>query len=130
MGTRQDARRVERATPGILERSGVGSAEVLRAAGIDVVVESPHVGARVREHRAFMLQFRLAEDVGYNRPLNNGAAAAQYEATRTGPLAAPSFDIVAFFKTRPELDRPDAQIQVAPFSMRPLETRAAGATRA
>ncbi len=109
------------ATPGILERSGIGAADVLRSAGIDVVVDSPNVGGRMREHRAFMLQFRLAEDLGYNRPLSNGAAAEQYEASRTGPLSVPSFDIVAFFKSRPELDRPDAQIQVAPFSMRPLE---------
>ena len=70
------------ATPGILERSGIGAAEVLRSAGIDVVVDSPNVGGRMREHRAFMLQFRLAEDLGYNRPLSNGAAA---EAVRGEP---------------------------------------------
>jgi choline dehydrogenase-like flavoprotein len=113
------------ATPKILQLSGVGPAEVLRAAGVDVVVDSPNVGARMREHRVFTLQFRLAEDLGYNRLLatESGQAAIgeQYQADRTGVLAAPSFDIVGFLKTRPELDRPDAQIQVAPFSVKPLE---------
>ncbi len=113
------------ATPKILQLSGIGPADTLRAAGVDVVVDSPNVGARLREHRVFMLQARLAEDLGYNKVLSTQAgqeaAALQYETSREGPLAAPSFDIVGFFKTRPELDRPDAQIQIAPFSVLPLE---------
>ncbi len=113
------------ATPKILQLSGIGPAETLRSAGVDVVVESPNVGARMREHRAFMLQFRLAEDLGYNKLLSTEAgqeaAALQYRTTRQGPLAAPPTDIVAFLKTRPQLDRPDAQIQIAPYSILPLE---------
>ena len=113
------------ATPKILQLSGIGPADALRSAGVDVEVDSPNVGARLREHLAFMLQFRLAEDLGYNKLLSTEAgqlaAAAEYQTTRRGPLAVPSFDIVGFFKTRPELDRPDAQFQIAPFSMLPLE---------
>ncbi len=113
------------ATPKILQLSGIGPADVLRSAGIEVVVDSPNVGARLREHRVFMMQFRLAEDLGYNKLLGTDAgrqeAAAQYQATRRGPLAVPSFDIVGFFKTRPDLDRPDAQFQIAPFSVLPPE---------
>jgi choline dehydrogenase-like flavoprotein len=45
----------------------------------------------------------------------------EYQRSRTGVLAGPSFDIVGFFKTRPELDRPDAQFQIAPFSVLPPE---------
>jgi choline dehydrogenase len=113
------------ATPKILQLSGIGPADTLRSVGIDVVVDSPNVGARLREHLAFMLQFRLADDLGYNKLLSTEAgrlaAAEEYQTTRRGPLAEPSFDIVGFFKTRPDLDRPDAQFQIAPFSMLPLE---------
>jgi choline dehydrogenase len=113
------------ATPKILQLSGIGPADALRAAGIGVVVDSPNVGARMREHLAFRMQYRLVEDLGYNTMLGTEAgrqaAMAQYQANRSGPLATPSFDIVGFFKTRPELDRPDAQFQIAPFSILPLE---------
>jgi choline dehydrogenase len=108
------------ATPKILQLSGIGLANTLQSAGVDVAVDSPNVGARAREHRVFLLQFRLAEDLGYNKLLSTEAgrqqAAEQYRTTRRGPLAAPPCDIVGFFKTRPELDRPDAQLQIAPYS--------------
>jgi choline dehydrogenase len=111
------------ATPKLLQLSGIGPAGTLRSAGIDVVVDSPNVGARLREHRVFLMQFRLAEDLGYNKLLGTEAgleaATLQYQTTGRGPLAAPMCDIVGFFKTRPELDRPDAQIQIAQFSFTP-----------
>jgi choline dehydrogenase len=109
------------ATPKLLQLSGIGPAAMLRSVGVDVLVDSPNVGGRLREHRVFFTQFRLAEDPGYNELLSSGAAEREYQETGTGPLSTPSFDIVAFFKTRPELARPDAQIQIAPFSTLPLE---------
>lgn len=114
------------ATPKILQLSGIGDREALRAAGVDLAVDSPNVGARMREHRVFLAQFRLTADLGYNRllstPEGRQRAMDEYRASGSGPMAAPSFDIVGFFKTRAELDRPDAQLQVAPYSMLPPES--------
>jgi choline dehydrogenase len=108
------------ATPLLLQRSGVGPAEILRAAGVPVVVDSPNVGRRMREHLMYRFQYRLAADAGYNRILatekGRRVIDEEYRRDRRGLMAAPSFDIVGFFKTRPELARPDAQLQIAPFS--------------
>ncbi|MGS2617668.1 GMC family oxidoreductase [Micromonospora sp. LZ34] len=111
------------ATPKLLQLSGIGPANTLRSAGVDVLVDSPNVGARLREHRYFKLQFRLTENLGYNRVLNTkprqAMAGVRYLVTRRGPLALPVYDVTGFFKTRPELDRPDAQLLAAPFSAGP-----------
>ncbi|MDI2027649.1 FAD-dependent oxidoreductase [Saccharopolyspora sp. TS4A08] len=110
-------------SPKLLQLSGIGPGEALRPLGITARVESPQVGARMREHRAVPLQFRLNDDLGYNRHLSSPGAQARsalrYLATSGGPLAAASFDVLGFLKTDPDLPRPDAQVLLAPFSLRP-----------
>jgi choline dehydrogenase-like flavoprotein len=110
-------------TPRLLQLSGIGPPEVLRAAGIDVRIDQPNVGARMREHHCFLLQMRLRENIGYNRKLSSPVAqltsGIQYLTTRGGALAAPSYDVVGFMKTRPDLDRVDAQILMAPWTTEP-----------
>ncbi|PPF87296.1 GMC oxidoreductase [Pseudoclavibacter sp. RFBJ3] len=109
------------ASPQLLELSGIGAPDVLKAAGIDVRVSSARVGEGVREHRCIPLQVRLNKDVGYNRQLSSkirqGAAGAKWLLTRKGPIGTPAYDMLAFFKTRPELSRPDAQVLLTPYSM-------------
>ncbi|MGI5192871.1 GMC family oxidoreductase [Streptomyces sp. CA-288835] len=111
------------ATPKILQLSGIGPAATLKEAGVDVLVDSPYVGGRMREHRCFVVQYRLKDKLGYNKalstPVRQALSGAKYLATRRGPLAAPAFDVIGFFKTRPELARPDAQLLIAPVSLSP-----------
>lgn len=118
-------------TPKLLQLSGVGDSSSLRRLKIDTVVDSPNVGRRMREHRCFVIQFRLNRDVGYNRLLSTKArqalTTAKYLVTKRGPLAGPAFDVIGFFKTSPELDRPDAQVLMAPFSLAPYEQGEAAA---
>jgi choline dehydrogenase len=112
-------------TPKLLQLSGVGDRSLLRGLGIDTIAHSPNVGRRMREHRCFAIQFRLNRDVGYNRqlstPLSQAVTAATYLATRRGPLARGAWDVIGFFKTSPELERPDAQILMAPLSLAPYQ---------
>jgi choline dehydrogenase len=109
------------ATPKLLQLSGIGPGDVLGAAGVDVVVDNPNVGAHMREHRCFNVQFRLNKDVGYNRLLatkpRQALTGARYLLKRKGPMAAPAFDVAAFVKTRDDLDRPDAQLLMNPLSV-------------
>ncbi|MGW0578817.1 GMC family oxidoreductase, partial [Streptomyces sp. NPDC002920] len=111
-------------TPKLLQLSGIGPAEVLAAAGVDVRLDRPYVGARLREHRCLALRFRLNAPLGANRrlagPVAQAVTGAGYLLTRRGPLARPAYDVVGFLKTRPELDRPDAEVLLAPWSLAAL----------
>jgi choline dehydrogenase-like flavoprotein len=108
-------------TPRLLQLSGIGPAEVLREAGVDVVVDSPRVGAGMLEHRCFVTHYRLSKNVGYNKLLSTvprqTMSALRYFLTRRGPMTTPAYDVIAFVKTKPELDRPDAQLLTSPFSV-------------
>jgi choline dehydrogenase-like flavoprotein len=110
-------------TPKLLQLSGVGPAEVLRRAGVDLVVDAPGVGANLREHRSPMFQFRLNKQAGYNSALSTRPrqmmAGMRYLLDHRGVMSQPGFDVVAFIKTRPDLPRPDAQLLIAPYSMGP-----------
>ncbi|WP_309050607.1 GMC family oxidoreductase N-terminal domain-containing protein [Streptomyces sp.] len=109
------------ATPRLLQLSGIGPAETLRAAGVDVRVDRSLVGARLREHRCLALRFRLNAPLGANRQLAGSLAQARtgaaYLLTRKGPLARPAYDVMAFLKSRPDADRPDTEVLLAPWSL-------------
>ncbi|KAH8079783.1 GMC oxidoreductase-domain-containing protein [Cristinia sonorae] len=49
-------------TPLILERSGIGGKEVLRAAGVDLLVDLPGVGATYQDHTGAFPPFHASED--------------------------------------------------------------------
>lgn len=113
-------------SPKLLQLSGIGPRDVLAAAGVPVRLERDNVGRRMREHRCATLRYRLKDDLGYNRMLatNRGQArtGVKYLATRKGPLAAPSFDIVGFVKVQSGADRPDGQIMMGPWTLPPYNT--------
>jgi choline dehydrogenase len=106
------------ATPQLLQLSGIGPEALLREVGVSMRVDSPLVGERMLEHRAFTLQARLRSNIGYNRmistPLRQGVTGARYLLNRRGPLSTPAFDMIGFLRTRPEKVRPGAQLHLAP----------------
>ena len=106
-------------SPKILLLSGVGPAEHLRSLDIDVVCDSPGVGRNLREHKLLTLQHRLQQPCSDNAELSGaklGWNALKYLLARRGVLAG-TFDLNAFIRTRPELDRPDAQLTLSMFSL-------------
>jgi choline dehydrogenase len=108
-------------SPKLLQLSGIGPREVLDEAGVKVYLERDNLGRRMREHRCMVVKYRLKENLGSNKQLATPAAQAltalKYLATRKGPLAAPAYDVIAFLKTRPELDRVDGQLLLGPWSV-------------
>ncbi|MCW2784712.1 MAG: oxidoreductase [Marmoricola sp.] len=108
-------------TPKLLELSGIGGAEVLKAAGIEVKLDRPRVGEDMVEHRYVTLQLRLNDAaLGYNASLSSQAGQAKaglkYLMTRKGPIGFPAYDLVGFMKTDPAEPRVNAQILMTPFT--------------
>ncbi|WP_425230005.1 GMC family oxidoreductase [Sphingomonas sp.] len=107
------------ASPGILERSGVGDARRLAKLGIPLVHESGQVGEGLIEHRGLIVQWKLRRDVSHNKHFHGWrllASTVRYYLTGDGPMSAAAYEIGGWFRTRPGLNRPDAQMLVAPFS--------------
>jgi choline dehydrogenase len=108
-------------TPKLLQLSGIGPAETLRAAGVDVVADAPNVGANFREHRCVVFHYRLNRNLGHNRflstPSRQTMAGLHYMATKRGVMALGAYNVIAFCKTDPALSRPDAELLVAPISL-------------
>lgn len=78
-------------SPQILELSGIGSEEVLSAAGVDVVSVNAHVGENLQDHVYMPLGFKVNPGISTLDDLVNetffNEAYDQYLADRTGPLA-------------------------------------------
>lgn len=87
----------------LLQRSGLGPPQVLRRAGIDVVVAHPRLGEGVVEHRAVTLKAGVRDGLGHNRALGSHRgrlrALIAYLCDRgRSRLARGPFDLVAMVR--------------------------------
>jgi choline dehydrogenase len=105
-------------SPQLLELSGVGDAQRLKDIGIEPVHHLPGVGAGLQDHQVFRMKWRLKGKPGTYNERTRGLAALgeglKYVFGRRGVLTSPTNPINAFFRTRPELETPDVQIQFFP----------------
>jgi choline dehydrogenase len=107
------------ASPGILQRSGIGPAALLADLGIPLIQDSPQVGQHLLEHRGIIMQWKLkvalsdnAQYSGWRLPLN----VARYYLAKNGPMSSAAYEIGAWFRSSPAVPRPDIQFLVTPFS--------------
>lgn len=107
-------------SPQLLQLSGVGPGDLLRSLGIEVVRDIPGVGENLREHWMNIAQYRLKQPFSTNNQfggLRLVANTLQYFLCKKGLMSTSSHEVCAFVKTRPELERPDAQVVFAPISL-------------
>lgn len=106
-------------SPQLLQLSGIGPGALLRQHGIPVVVDNPNVGARMQDHHGINYTWRMKV------PTLNDAlrpwwgklrAGLQYLLLRNGPLSLSVNQGGGFFRTHPELDRPNMQLYMQAFS--------------
>ena len=106
-------------SPKLLELSGIGQGELLRACGIMPVHELPGVGENLRDHYSPRIKFAILER---NLTFNDNARgwrlvreAAKYALFGTGFLASTAVPVRIYFRTREGLETPDATISILPF---------------
>ncbi|PHN64373.1 choline dehydrogenase [Pseudomonas sp. ICMP 8385] len=108
-------------SPGILQRSGIGPASVLKPLGIEVRHELPGVGGNLQDH----LQLRLIYKLENARTLNQIAGSVwgkmgmglQYLYDRSGPLSMAPSQLGAFARSGPEQTSANLQYHVQPLSL-------------
>jgi choline dehydrogenase len=106
-------------SPQLLLLSGIGPADELRALGIAPALDLPGVGQNLQDHFLVRSSWEVRGLPSMNRlrsPLAQLRAVAEWAVTRRGPLANGPCTVGAFFRTRPELDRPDVQLHFVPCS--------------
>lgn len=107
-------------TPKLLELSGIGQGDRLRALGIAVIAHSPLVGENLREHRYVAMDWRIGGHSSNQKLRGVGLVASvlRYLLQRKGAMTDAAHEVGGFIKTTPGLDRPDAQIGSMLVTMR------------
>ena len=115
------------ASPLLLQRSGVGPAQLLQSFGIPVVHHLPGVGRNLCNHFNPWISYRCLKPVTLNdyaaTHLGRIGMAARYGLFRSGFLAMGPVYAGAFVRTEEHLTRPDVQIHLFLFSTRRTEPR-------
>ncbi|MGZ3249587.1 MAG: GMC family oxidoreductase [Croceibacterium sp.] len=106
-------------SPQTLLLSGIGSADELRAAGIDPVHELPGVGRDLADHPVVINEFDLKGEEGLTRHLRADRAALaawRWFSRKEGPFAYTGTAANIFARSTEGLDRPDMQMMCLPLS--------------
>jgi choline dehydrogenase-like flavoprotein len=99
-------------TPQLLMLSGVGDRSQLNEHGIDMVAESPDVGANLLDHLCVPLGFDSPNDTLFaaEKPLE----LVNYLTRRKGMLTSNVGEAYGFVRSRPDLELPDLELIFAP----------------
>jgi len=102
-------------SPRLLQLSGIGPADALKAAGVPVVHDLPGVGANLQDHLDLYVIAECTGDHTYDRvaqPHRTVWAGAQYLLFKTGPVTSTLFETGGFWYADPEARSPDIQFHL------------------
>ena len=105
------------ASPTLLQRSGIGPADDLRALGVDVVVDLPGVGANLQDHvvTGMVAAVRGGSLHGADRDPRSLLA---WLRNRRGPLTSSTMEAIGFLRTRDAEPAPDIEVVALPMGIR------------
>ena len=107
-------------SPHLLMVSGIGPAQHLQESGVAVAHDLPGVGQNLQDHFQARITYRCRYPVTLNDVMMSKwrmmLAGLQYATQRRGPLTISAGQVGIFARTRPELETPDVQFLLIPFS--------------
>jgi len=106
-------------SPQLLQLSGIGPAALLKSLGLPVVLDQPNVGLHLSDHMGlnYAYRSRIPTLNGVLRPWwGKLLAGMQYVLARRGPLSLSLNQAGGFFRTRPDLHRPNMQLYLQAIS--------------
>jgi choline dehydrogenase len=108
-------------SPAILQRSGIGPADLLQAQGIPVVLDAPGVGANLQDHLQLRMIFKVQGIKTLNHQANSlwGKAmmGLEYLFLRRGPLTMAPSQLGLFARSDPAVPTSDLEYHVQPLSL-------------
>lgn len=108
-------------SPSLLQRSGIGPAETLRNAGVEVVHDLPGVGENLQDHLEVYFQYRCKLPITLNSRiglLSKFLIGTRWILSRSGLGATNHFESCAFIRSRAGVRWPDIQFHFLPAAMR------------
>lgn len=108
-------------SPHLLQRSGIGPADVLRKAGIELRHDLPGVGENLQDHAEVYIQFGCKEPVTLNSkmdPLSKLLIGLRWLLFKDGLGATNHFEAGGFIRSDKGLRWPDIQFHFLPAAMR------------
>src|ERR1022692_4335332 len=107
-------------TPQLLQLSGVGNADALRALGIHVVADLPGVGENLQDHLEVYVQYASKLPVSVAPALkwrNRPMVGAKWLFLRTGPGATNHFEGGGFVRSNDEVAYPNLMYHFLPIAI-------------
>jgi choline dehydrogenase len=108
-------------SPHIMQMSGIGPANVLKEAGIEVLHELPGVGENLHDHLESVIQYETKLPVSLNRhmgPFSKLLIGARWYFFKSGLGASNHFEATGFIRTRAGLKWPNVQFHFLPAVVR------------
>ena len=108
-------------SPHIMQMSGIGPAQVLKEAGIDVLHELPGVGENLNDHLESVIQYETALPVSLNRhmgPLGKLLIGMRWVLFKNGLGATNHFESTGFIRTHAGMKWPNVQFHFLPAVVR------------
>ncbi|PKG92928.1 choline dehydrogenase [Paraglaciecola sp. MB-3u-78] len=108
-------------SPHLLQLSGIGDSDTLKAAGVEVKHHLPGVGQNLQDHLEFYFQYKCKQPITLNGKLgliSKGLIGARWLFSRSGLGATNHFESCAFIRSKPGIEWPDIQYHFLPAAMR------------